>query len=163
MFSYEAAHRIIICELCQSVILPGLTSQQWHLRNEPHRLLGDALAATIRLFEGYELCTVEQLRLNKPGRDDGCRLIERLQSFDGFCCLHAGCSHCTVSEKYMKEHVWQAHKIKAKDHKVQPLWKGCKLQTYSTAKGRIDYFVVTEESDAGSTGGRTRASCNADF
>jgi hypothetical protein len=26
-----------------------------------------------------------------------------------------------------------------------PLWRACKLQTYFTAKGQIDYFIVTEE------------------
>lgn len=44
----------------------------------------------------------------------------------------------------MKEHMASIHKIKATEHKVNPLWKECKLQTYFTGHGRIDYFVVTE-------------------
>jgi hypothetical protein len=41
--------------------------------------------------------------------------------------------------------------VKAAAHKKSALWKECKLQTYFTAKGLIDYFVVVEgkESDLG--------------
>ncbi|RKK86033.1 hypothetical protein BFJ68_g17171 [Fusarium oxysporum] len=39
-----------------------------------------------------------------------------------------------------------AHGKKASQHtSATPLWRACKLQTYFTAKGLIDYFVVGEE------------------
>ena len=41
----------------------------------------------------------------------------------------------------------QAHKIKATIHKSCALWRAVKLQTYFTAFGRIDYFVVVENKD----------------
>jgi hypothetical protein len=44
----------------------------------------------------------------------------------------------------MKRHMGAVHKIKAKNHKTSSLWKDCKLQTYFTEEGRIDYFVVVE-------------------
>ena len=44
----------------------------------------------------------------------------------------------------MREHVASIHKLKAASHKSSPLWKKCKLQTYFTGKGLIDYFVVVE-------------------
>jgi hypothetical protein len=49
----------------------------------------------------------------------------------------------------MKKHIASAHKIKAKKHKFDPLWKGGKLQTYFTGHGRIDYFVVTDDKEKG--------------
>jgi hypothetical protein len=36
------------------------------------------------------------------------------------------------------------HGIKAKEHEKSPLWKECKLQTYFTGKGLIDFFIVIE-------------------
>ena len=42
----------------------------------------------------------------------------------------------------------QAHKIKATIHKSCALWRAVKLQTYFTAFGRIDYFVVIENPKA---------------
>ena len=41
----------------------------------------------------------------------------------------------------------QAHKIKATIHKSCALWRPVKLQTYFTAFGRIDYFIVVENKD----------------
>ncbi|KAJ4111296.1 hypothetical protein NW760_015413 [Fusarium oxysporum] len=34
-----------------------------------------------------------------------------------------------------------------------PLWRACKLQTYFTAKGLIDYFLVEEDPSLPLTGG----------
>ena len=36
------------------------------------------------------------------------------------------------------------YEIKAKEYKKSPLWKECKLQTYFTGKGLIDYFIIIE-------------------
>jgi hypothetical protein len=38
------------------------------------------------------------------------------------------------------------YKILAVGHKISPLWKEYKLQTYFTRKGLIDYFEVTNSS-----------------
>jgi len=46
----------------------------------------------------------------------------------------------------------QAHKIKATVHKSCALWRAVKLQTYFTAFGRIDYFVVVDEESGGVKG-----------
>jgi hypothetical protein len=43
----------------------------------------------------------------------------------------------------MQHHMF-SHKRKAKEHESTPLWEECRLQTYFTAKGRIDYFVVVD-------------------
>jgi hypothetical protein len=44
----------------------------------------------------------------------------------------------------MKKHMPSVHHIKTTAHKKSALWKDCKLQTYFTAKGLIDYFVVVD-------------------
>lgn len=46
----------------------------------------------------------------------------------------------------------QAHKIKATVHKSCALWRAVKLQTYFTAFGLIDYFVVVDEENGGVKG-----------
>ena len=46
----------------------------------------------------------------------------------------------------------QAHKIKATVHKSCALWRAVKLQTYFTAFGRIDYFIVVDEENGGVKG-----------
>jgi superfamily II DNA or RNA helicase len=57
----------------------------------------------------------------------------------------------------MKDHFPKRHGRKASEHRINggpPLWQAVTLQTYSTAKGRIDYFVVTNEDDDVPNGGR---------
>lgn len=43
----------------------------------------------------------------------------------------------------MKKYIASTYKIKVKKHKVNLLWKECKLQTYFTGYRRINYFIVT--------------------
>jgi superfamily II DNA helicase RecQ len=45
----------------------------------------------------------------------------------------------------MKEHWAACHKTGAKSRESSSSWKECQLQTYFTAKGRIDYFVVVDK------------------
>ena len=51
----------------------------------------------------------------------------------------------------MKEHWATCHKTEARSHESSQSWKECKLQTYFTAKGRIDYFVVVDKEKGGET------------
>jgi hypothetical protein len=53
----------------------------------------------------------------------------------------------------MQHHMF-SHKRKAKEHDVTPLWREYRLQTYFTAKGRIDYFVVTDNEEKGGVSAR---------
>jgi hypothetical protein len=45
----------------------------------------------------------------------------------------------------MQHHMF-SHQRKAKEHDVALLWQECRLQTYFTVKGRINYFVVTDDN-----------------
>jgi hypothetical protein len=98
----------------------------------------------VQLLSSYDLKTVEELKEHKPQFEDKCQLIERLESYDGFYCLQGKCTYCTRHLPKMKRHVASTHNLEAKGHKNIPLWKECKLQTYFTGKGRIDYFVVVD-------------------
>jgi hypothetical protein len=117
------------------------------LRAEPHRLSGDGLSTTIQLLSSYNLRTVEELRANKPQPLDECQLIEHLASYNGFLCLQPECDYSTRHLPDIKRHMGSVHKTKASDHTSSPLWKECKLQTYFTGKGRIDYFLVVENKE----------------
>jgi hypothetical protein len=144
MFIYNPIHKIVVCQACKLSIIPGLGSQERHLRAEPHRLSGDILKTTVQLLSSYDLRTIEELKEHKPRPEANCELIEYLASYDGFYCLQPKCRYCTRHPRKMKQHMASTHSTKATEHKTTPLWKDCKLQTYFTGHGRIDYFVVTE-------------------
>lgn len=152
MFSYNSTHKIAVCHVCKSCIVPEASSQERHLRAQPHRLVGDILKRTTELLSSYDLRSVAELREHKPRPEDNCQLIEYLASYDGVYCLQAQCSYSTRLLLKMKKHLASCHGIKAKTHKDTPLWKECKLQTYFTGKGRIDYFVVTGNKDRATAG-----------
>jgi len=144
MFSYDPIHRVVVCRLCSSCVVPGRRSQERHLRAKPHRLTGDTLKTTVQLLDSYDLRTVAELREHKPRARDERRPIEHLASYDGFSCLQLECDFSTRHRLRMREHMSAVHEIKAKEHEKSPLWKECRLQTYFTGKGLIEYFVVVE-------------------
>lgn len=152
MFSYNPTHKVVICHICRSCIIPGASSQERHLRAQPHRLLGDELKATAELLNSYDLRSVAELREHKPRLGDKCQAIKHLASYNGFYCLHPQCSYSTCLLPKMKKHWAACHKIKAKSRKSSESWKECRLQTYFTGKGRIDYFVVVDEEEGGVSG-----------
>jgi Lhr-like helicase len=151
MFSYNPIHKVAICHVCKSCIVPGASSQERHLRAQPHRLLWDELKATAELLSSYELRSVAELREHKPRPEDKCQLIEHLASYDGVYCLQPQCSYSTRLLPKMKKHWAARHRTEAKSYKSSQSWKECKLQTYFTAKGRIDYFVVVDREKGGET------------
>lgn len=70
--------------------------------------------------------------------------IKGLEVYNGYCCAKPGCSYCTRVLAKVKAHMLPSHGIRAKEHYLTPLWKECLLQTYFTARGRINYFVVVK-------------------
>ncbi len=114
-------------------------------------MLGSVLQATMQKFQTYDLRTSAQLRQEKPGGTKPCKAIDGLATYTGYCCTHDGCGYYSRRlDKIKYEHV-ALHGTKAGAHSTaSPLWRECKLQTYFTAKGRIDYFVVVEAA-AGTT------------
>ena len=150
MFYYNATHQVVVCQACQSGILPGARSQERHLRAQRHRLSGAVLQATLQQLRGYELRTVDQLRqaTRQPGYS--CPTLPHLASYAGLRCLQDQCSFKTRHIAAIKIHVAARHQIKATDHGPgRPLWQACQIQTYFTAKGCIDYFEVTGPAATG--------------
>jgi superfamily II DNA or RNA helicase len=141
MYFYNPTHQVVICEECQSCIKPGHRSQERHLR-EKHQLRGTTLKTTLQLLDSYVLKSVTQLREYVRQLDSPCETLEYLKCFEGVYCMQEGCRYRTCHLKEMKSHQPSAHKISVSKHKTKPLWKECRLQTYFTGGGLIDYFLV---------------------
>ncbi|EWY79533.1 hypothetical protein FOYG_17334 [Fusarium oxysporum NRRL 32931] len=146
-FVYDPDHQVIACRLCGTCLVPKVTSWKSHLRAEPHRMRGDELRLTVDKLSGYNLRPVEELRQWRPDRKRPCQPIEGLAVYGGYICTQDRCDHCTRRIEKMHDHL-PAHGKRASQHtSARPLWRACRLQTYFTAKGRIDYFVVEEEEE----------------
>jgi hypothetical protein len=112
---------------------------------------GETLRSTVEQLLSYELRPVEELRQWRPDRKRPCQPVKGLAVYGGYICTDDKCDYCTRRIEIMHDHT-QAHGKKASQHTSNaPLWRACKLQTYSTAKGRIDYFVVAEEAELSSS------------
>ena len=94
-FSYNSLHQVVVCHVCHSCIVPGSRSQEYHLRAEPHRLLGLELKTTLKLFSTYKLRTLEELKQDKPQAENKCQVIEHFTIYDGFYCLRPECQYGT--------------------------------------------------------------------
>ncbi|PKK43131.1 hypothetical protein CI102_13474 [Trichoderma harzianum] len=130
---YNSQHRVAVCRRCETCIIPNKPSWRSHYRAAPHCLLGETLKETLALLASFNLHSVE-LKVKKGW------LLEKPPA------LIDGCDYCTRCEASIKRHIAK-HGLPAKSHKVRPPWQECRLQTYFTAKGRIDYFVVLEADD----------------
>jgi hypothetical protein len=134
MFLYNSDHRVVVCHLCRSCIVPGRQSFERHLRADPHRLLGAELKASVELLLSYRLKTADELRETKPKTEDESQAIDGLECYSGFICPQTGCQYATRNRRDMRKHMPSIHHVKAAAHKKTELWKECKLQTYFTAK-----------------------------
>lgn len=145
-FAYDPDHRVIVCRICETCLIPKRTSWKSHLRAEPHQMKGETLRSTVEQLSSYELRPVEELRKWRPDRKRPCQPVKGLAVYGGYICTEDDkCDYCTRRIETMHDHA-PAHGKKASQHTSDaPLWRACKLQTYFTAKGRIDYFVVAEE------------------
>jgi hypothetical protein len=112
-FSYNSVHQVVVCHLCHSCIVPGSQSQEYHLRAEPHRLLGPELKTTLELFSTYSLRTLEELKQHKPQAEDKCQVIEHLAVYDGFYCLQPECQYGTRHARKIRKHMSFVHQIKS--------------------------------------------------
>ena len=104
MFLYNPTHRIAICHVYKSCVVPGARNQKRHLRAQPYRLLGDKLKATAELLSSYDLRSMAELREHKPRPKNKCQMIERLVSYDGVYYLQPQYSYSTRRLPKIKEH-----------------------------------------------------------
>lgn len=154
-FVYNEAHKVIVCRTCRTCIGARPEAQERHLRSQPHQLRGEALKAALALLSGYTLRSNEELQANKPAASTQHPAIEHLAIYRGWYCVQdTACGYATRSLRYMRLHAAK-HGIqngiqngiqKARYHSSnQALWRPCNLQTYFTAGGRVDYFVVASD------------------
>jgi hypothetical protein len=54
-FAYDPDHRVIACRICETCLIPKLTSWKSHLRAEPHQMKGETLRSTVEQLLSYEL------------------------------------------------------------------------------------------------------------
>ena len=72
MFLYNQEHRVVVCYIYKSCVIPGRRSLERYLRAEPHRLLGIELKTTLELLYSYSLRSIAELKENKPGIKGRC-------------------------------------------------------------------------------------------
>jgi hypothetical protein len=105
-FTYDPDHRVIVCRLCGTCLVPKPTSWKRHLRAEPHRMRGDELRLSIEQLSSYSLRPVDELRLWRADRKRPYRSIEGLTIYEGYiCCINAGCDYCTRRIEKMHDHM----------------------------------------------------------
>ncbi|KAL7916966.1 hypothetical protein ACQKWADRAFT_327468 [Trichoderma austrokoningii] len=106
---------------------------------------GEELQKTVDLLSTYGLRGQDELQHRRPNRRSPCKKIDGLTEYAGYMCLCDGdnCDFVTRRLDTMHDHM-PRHGKTASQHTEgsTPLWKACRLQTYFTAKGRIDYFTV---------------------
>lgn len=154
-FFFNQDHQIIICQACSTCLNPVSTALERHLRGSPHLLTGAILKATLQQLSSYNARTVEDLKRYKPTLTLTCNArpiprIEHLAAYQGWRCLaEPDCRYYTRVRKAMQKHVAAQHKSTAMpgttEGRSAPL-EQCTLQTYFTAKGLIDYFLVSDDS-----------------
>lgn len=63
-------------------------------------------------------------------------------------CNKEMCDSVTIRLAKIHDHMpTHDFKVSQYDRQTRPLWETCMLQTYFTAKGLINYFVVLDEGD----------------
>ncbi|SCO90084.1 uncharacterized protein FRV6_14212 [Fusarium oxysporum] len=78
-----------------------------------------------------------------------CRPIEGLTIYEGYICtcIEVQCDYYTRRARKIYNYM-PVHGRKASEHtNAIPLWRACKLQTYFTAKGLINYFLALRDLD----------------
>lgn len=141
---HNPTHQVLVCRRCQTCVGPLRRSVERHLRAEPHRLQGQTLQKYLESLDGLRLRSLDEL---KKARGQGaCEPIDHLKLYNGYrCLLCKGLGFFTIHLPRMRDHM-PLHNRKAKEHGAVLLWEECLLQTYFTGKGRIDYFVVIDDS-----------------
>lgn len=153
LFVFSEEHRVIVCHECGTCMSPhGPKAWREHLYKEPHRPRGISMKAALGTFSTYEprMRSAKELRACRPDRRTPCNRIDGLAAFSGCICVcnEAACDFTTRRLQKMQDHMPQ-HGKKASQHNQDghgPLWRACTLQSYFTAAGLLDNFVVKDKT-----------------
>lgn len=139
---YNPFHQVVVCQRCQTCLLPRHSSVERHLRGEPHRLLGPGLKAQLAYVDTLTLRDLETLKRDRPR--EPVSPIEHLPIHAGFRCL----LRPVVNPFYMirllrmRDHIPSHGKRSAREHKSTPLWESSFLQAYFANNALAIYFVI---------------------
>jgi len=135
---YNTQHQVLICRRCKTVVGPGRSSLQQHLRREPHRALGPLLKACQAYADSLVLRTLDELRQGRPKRPVA--PLESLAVYEGYSCLlceeEEGSSSggdgpsrffTTHLPRLQRNHLPTRHRRTAREHELTPLWRLCQL------------------------------------
>lgn len=139
-FRYDPDHKILICRLCESAMQPGPKSWYRHLNH--HRILGSACTTLMEQFSQHELLPTEQL----VTPTNVVRPVTGLRVFPGFTCKMCP-GFRTVRESKIRDHMGAVHRVKPLRARNTGQYQRCLLQTFFSAKGKINYFEVLREGN----------------
>lgn len=143
-FQYNAEYRVLICLACESILQPQSTAWYRHL-NSLHQIKGPACKALLERFARYDLCALAELAVPQVKTAP----IPGLKVQGGFRCnicpSSLGPSFFTICREKMNRHL-SRHQINPKGAWQSGKAAPCYLQTFSLAKGLIQYFEVDRES-----------------
>jgi hypothetical protein len=141
-FRYNRQYKVVICEECQSCIVPRLNSFIRHLR-DAHRLLGGRLKAAQKWYQTLDLVNLEDI---KPPKwvEQPVPAVPGIEVFKGFYCLR--CTEwLSKNERRTQDHILSAHGLAGrKMGRIQ--YESCLMQTLSSQSCRIRYFRVREDN-----------------
>jgi hypothetical protein len=141
-FLYNVQYQVLICVTCGSIVQPGAKSFYAHLNNI-HRITGAACKALIDRFGSYNLRPFNELTVPHEKVPQ----ITGLPVHRGFRCNEcpdqSGSLYFTINPNKIRQHM-PIHNMGITPIRALELgrFQQCYLQTFSSAKGRIQYFEV---------------------
>jgi hypothetical protein len=141
-FSYNSQYQILICITCESMIQPGQRSFYSHL-NKLHRITGLACKSLIERFSAFKLCSVQELAIPR----EKVRPVHGLAIHTAFkcniCVKTSGVPYFTLSSDKVRDHMI-IHRLGISPMTAEGLgmFETCRVQTFSSAKGKIRYFEI---------------------
>jgi hypothetical protein len=141
-FLYNTEYKILICVACESIIQPEPIACYRHLNNI-HRITGPPCKTLLERFATYDLCPFKELSVpqEKIAPIPGLKVQESFQC--NICPSPLGPSYFTIHKPHIDTHLAK-HKlgIRPKNAWETGKYSKCLVQTFSLAKGRIQYFEV---------------------
>jgi hypothetical protein len=139
-FIFNRQYGILICVPCKSMIQPGRASLYKHL-NSQHRITGQICKDLLERLNKFPLRPFEELDV--PG--EKVTAVPGLQIQEAFRCNL--CRFFTIRRLRMHDHI-ATHRLGISPMRAYETgqYGSCSVQTFSTARGRIQYFEVESVS-----------------
>ncbi|KFZ18998.1 hypothetical protein V502_03895 [Pseudogymnoascus sp. VKM F-4520 (FW-2644)] len=122
-FRLDEQYRVLICLECQACVVPGEIAVDRHLRR--HGLRGEALKMLCSKFAEYDLAPPSEVQ----GPTAALSPILGLRVQKGYRC-NVSCTHQTINEKKMREHVSGKHGLKPQRAQAAGQYQECYLQAF---------------------------------